>query len=132
VNSGRNPEIMRRSNTLYEYSAFVAKVRENINTGLKSAKALEKAVKDCVKNNILKEFLERYGSDVMGMLSTEFNLDDAKRVWLNDGEMNRAEKIAEKLLRNGMTKEFVSENTELSMEQVKEIAQKIKNEQAKL
>ena len=68
----------------------------------------------------------------MGMLSTEFNLDDAKRVWLNDGEMNRAEKIAEKLLRNGMTKEFVSENTELSMEQVKEIAQKIKNEQAKL
>ena len=41
VNSGRNPEIMRRSNTLYEYSAFVAKVRENINTGLKSARQFD-------------------------------------------------------------------------------------------
>jgi len=132
VNAGHNPKIMRRSNTLTEYSAFVAKVRENVNAGLESAKALEKAVKDCVTDNILKEFLERYGSDVMGMLSTEFNLDDAKKVWYKDGALDNSEKVAEKMLKRGTPIEIVAEDTELSIEQVKEIVQKIKNEQAKL
>jgi len=131
VNAGRNPEIMRRSDTLNGYSVFVARTRENISNGLEPAKALEKAVKECIKDNVLKEFLEIYGGDVINMLSMEFNLDDAQRVWKKDGimegEQKKAEKIAEKLLKNGMPKEFVVENTELTMEQVKEIAKKLGN-----
>ena len=36
-----------------------------------------------------------------------------------------SEKIAENLLRNGMSKEFVVENTELSIAQVEKIIKKI-------
>jgi hypothetical protein len=127
VNAGRNPEIMRRSDTLNGYSVFVARTRENISNGLEPAKALEKAVKECIKDNVLKEFLEIYGGDVINMLSMEFNLADAQRVWKKDGIMEGKEKVAEKMLKRGTAMEIVAEDTELSIEQVKEIAKKIKS-----
>jgi len=78
----------------------------------------------------LKEFLEIYGGDVINMLSMEFNLADAQRVWEKDGiikgEQKKAEKVAEKMLKRGTSIEIVAEDTELSIEQVKEIAKKIK------
>ena len=59
------------------------------------------------------------------MLSMEFNLDDAKRVWENDGIKKGKEKVAEKMLKRGTPIEIVAEDTELSIEQVERIAQKI-------
>ena len=133
VNAGRSPKIMRRSATLNEYAIFVARVRENISGGLESGKALEKAVKECIKDNVLKEFLKIYGGDVMSMFNTEFNLDDAKKVWYKDGildgEEKKAEKVAEKMLKRGTAIEIIAEDTELSIEQVKKIAEKIKTGQ---
>ena len=131
VNEGRNPDIMRRSKTLKDYATFVAKARENVASGLELAKALEKAVKDCIDNNVLKEFLEIYGGDVMSMFGREFNMDDALRVRYKDGEQNKAEKVAEKLLKRGMSIEDVAEDAELSIERVEQIAKKIAAEQYK-
>jgi len=65
------------------------------------------------------------------MFNTEFNLDDAKRVWFKDGTLDKAERVAEKMLKRGTPIEIVAEDTELSIEQVKQIAQKTKNEQRK-
>jgi len=130
VNAGYNPEIMRRSDTLNGYAVFVARVRENISSGLEPAKALEKAVKECIKDNVLKEFLEKYGGDVINMLSMEFNLADAQRVWKKDGIMEGIEKVAEKMIKRGTPIEIVAEDTELSIERVKEIAAKIESDKS--
>ena len=73
ANKGHNPDIMSRSATLNGYSVFVSRARENKDSGLSTTEAVTKAVKDCIRDNILKEFLERYGSEVVNMLSMEFN-----------------------------------------------------------
>jgi len=127
VNNGRNREIMNRSETLNGYAVFVARARANIENGLELSAALEKAVKDCVRDEILEEFLTKYGSDVINMLNLEWNLDDALRVREKDGALNKAEKIAEKMLKRGTPIEIVVEDTELSIERVKEIAKKIQS-----
>ena len=127
VNKGHNEAMMRRSRTLGEYAAFVACARENIENGLSLEESLKKAVRDCVNGDILKDFLKNYGSDVINMLSMEFNLEDALRVREKDGIIKGAEKIAEKMLKRGTPIEYVSEDTELSIERVKEIAKKIKS-----
>jgi len=127
VNNGCNGEIMKRSETLNGYVVFVSRARENIASGLELSAALEKAVKDCVGDNILQEFLTKYGSDVINMLSLEWNLDDALRVREKDGRENAKEKIAEKMLKRGTPIEIVVEDTELSIERVKEIAKKIQS-----
>jgi len=128
VNKGCNSGIMSRSGTLNEYAIFVAKVRENIEAGLELFEAMKKAVDCCIRDNILREFLNKYGSDVVNMLSMEFNMDDAIKVWRKDGELNKAEKVAIKLLKRGTPIEIVAEDTELSIMQVSELAHKIKSD----
>ena len=110
-----------------EYAIFVERVRENRRNGLELAEAMEKAVKDCIRDNVLREFLKIYGSDVVNMLSMEFNMDDALKV----RELDVNEEIAENLLKSGMSQEIIVKNTGLSIERVKKIAQKIKSEQIK-
>ena len=61
------------------------------------------------------------------MLSMEFNMDDALRVRYNDGELSKAEKVAEKMLKRGTPIDIVAEDTELSIERVKKILKKISN-----
>jgi predicted transposase/invertase (TIGR01784 family) len=122
ANKGYNQKIMKQSKTLKEYAEFVAKVREYTDkSGLELTEALKRAVEDCVKSNILREFLEKHGGEVVNILYREFNMDDYVQV----REEERAEKIAENLLRNGMSKEFVVENTGLSIAKVEKIIKKI-------
>jgi len=54
-------------------------------------------------------------------LFREFNMDDFVEVRVEE----KAEKIAENLLKDGMSKEFVVKNTELSMRQIEKIINKI-------
>ena len=39
------------------------------------------AIKYCHKHGILNKYLEIYGSEVLNMLHTEFNIEEAKEVW---------------------------------------------------
>ncbi|MCL2099723.1 MAG: hypothetical protein FWH24_04725 [Oscillospiraceae bacterium] len=130
INKGQNQEIMEKSATLSDYSTFIARVRENEDNGFERSQAIEKAVKDCIQDNILKEFLLKYGSDVVNMLNVEFNLADAQRVWKNDGIMVEKERMAEKLL-DILDIEIIAEKTELSVEKVLELKeqyeQRLKN-----
>jgi len=122
ANKGYNKNIMERSRTLDEYAAFVAKVREYTdNSRLDLTESLKKAVENCVKNNILKEFLQKHGGEVVNILSREWNLDDA----LEAREEARAEQIAENLLRNGFSKEMVIENTGLPIELIDKAIKRI-------
>ena len=125
VNKGHNEKILKQSKTLNEYAAFIAKVREYKEAGgFESKEAVDRAIKDCVRKNILREFLEKYGGDVVSILYREFNIDDFVRVRTEEAAEDRAESIAENLLKKGMSKEFVAESTELSMKQIEKIMKK--------
>jgi hypothetical protein len=80
INSGRNEAILTRSKELGEYAAFVEKVRELERTCSRE-EALKRAVKYGIEHNILRGFLTEHGSEVVNMLLTEWNWEDAKEVW---------------------------------------------------
>jgi flagellar biosynthesis/type III secretory pathway protein FliH len=84
INSGHNAEILEKSRTLGGYSTFVYKVREYAQT-FTLEEAMKKAVKYCVDNNILKTFLETHSSEVFNMLLTEWDTEEAKVVWREEG-----------------------------------------------
>jgi len=79
INKGRNQEILSKSHTLDSYSRFIDKVREyqkeykweypdrDDRKNLLD-KAARSAIKYCIKNNILKDFLKKHGSEVLSML----------------------------------------------------------------
>ncbi|MCL2805492.1 MAG: hypothetical protein FWD26_06105, partial [Treponema sp.] len=66
-----------RCRKLAEYSAFIAKARYFIDELGSMEEGIKAAVKYCQNNAILKEFLEVHGSEVLTMLLTEWNTEDA-------------------------------------------------------
>ena len=63
--------------TLKEYAFLIDKVRENHGD-------MEKAVKDCIKENVLVHYLEYYGSEVVNMLFEEYDVDKARKVLIEE------------------------------------------------
>jgi hypothetical protein len=80
INRGRNQELLGRSARLAGYAEFVARVRENEQT-MPRDEAITEAVRQCIRQGILADFLGEHGSEVMNMLLEEWNWDEAKEVW---------------------------------------------------
>jgi len=58
INLGRNEKIVKRCETLAAYSAFVEKVQEYEKENKNREEAITKAVRYCLENDILKDFLD--------------------------------------------------------------------------
>jgi len=84
INEGMNEAIVKRCRKLAEYSTFIAKARTLIAERGNTEAAIQEAVKYCYKHDILRGFLEVHGSEVLNMLITEWNLEDAKKVWYEE------------------------------------------------
>jgi len=121
INQGRNEGIATKCETLAGYSAFIGKVREFEKESETREEAMKKAVRYCRDHDILKEFLEHNATEVMNMLTTEWNWDDAKQVWHDEGREERQEEIARNALAEGATVEFVSKITGLDLETIQNI-----------
>lgn len=86
---------------------------------------MEQAMKDCINQNMLKEFLEENGSEVMNMLFTEFNLEDAKEVWAEEAEKRTRKELAIELL-DILDVETIARKTKLSVKEIEELKQGLK------
>jgi hypothetical protein len=69
---------------------------------MEQAEAVEAAIKSCVERNILVYFLEKHASEVLNMLFTEWNWDDAKQVWQEEAREERDNEILD-LINKGYT-----------------------------
>ena len=63
INSGHNPELLKRSETLGNYSSFIGKIREYKGSGSNLDEAMKTAIKYCIEHGILKLFLEENSSE---------------------------------------------------------------------
>jgi len=126
INEGRNKEIVNRCKKLAEYSTFIAKIRSYFKKSQNKEEAISSAIKECSEYGILKEFLEIHGREVLNMLYTEWNWDDALAVRWKEGhedgwnEASKHEKteIARNALAEGSTPEYVQKITGLSLEEI--------------
>jgi predicted transposase YdaD len=125
INHGKNEGIARRCKMLAGYSAFIGKVRDYENEGHGKEEAMRMAVKYCREHNILKEILEANASEVMNMLITEWNWDDAKKVWHEEGREEGREESREEIARNALAKgvpvELIHDITGLDIETIERL-----------
>lgn len=73
INAGKNRKLMSKCPTLLGYSEFVGKIRANQSSGLGIGEAVDKAINDCIMNNILKEYFTKHKAEVKDMILTEYN-----------------------------------------------------------
>jgi hypothetical protein len=84
--------------------------------------AIKQAVKWCIANNKLKQFLQAHGAEVTNMLMTEWNQEEALVVCRDEGREEAQEEIAKNALVKGFPMESISEITGLSVEDIKRLA----------
>jgi len=77
INKGRNAEMASRSPVLSGYEEFIAEIKSNLGSSMNLAEAIKLAIKTCLSKNILVSFLREHGAEVLNMIFTEWNWDDA-------------------------------------------------------
>ena len=122
INSGKNQSIMDSCHVLYEYAVFVAKIKR-YRDSMALKEAIDLTVRECIEENILRDFLEQHRREVCDMCLTEFDEKKYEDVLREDGrEEGRSEerktlleivqklkegKTPEQLVADGMEKESV-------------------------
>ena len=104
INKGHNADILGHSASLSDYTEFVAYTRKMITEGHDREAAIDKAIHYCIKNGIMKVYLERESAEVKRMLITEWNDDEYREVILEEGIEKGMEKGIELGVEKGMEK----------------------------
>jgi hypothetical protein len=95
IAAGHNGRLLAASRSLSDYAAFVSMVEDCRASGLSLDDAITKAIQECKKHGIMRVYLESRGSEVLNMLLTEWNMEDALRV-AREEEREIGERIGEK------------------------------------
>jgi hypothetical protein len=112
INEGRNMEQVNRCKKLAEYSMFIEKVRFFQREGNTLEESIRKAIKYCAKHDILKEYLEIHGSEVLNMLLEEWNTEDAIAYAKKEGQETVLELMQQGLSVNEIKRQLsLDENT---------------------
>ena len=85
INLGKNHELLEQCATLYGYSYLVAEVRSNLEREMSISEAIDEAVKNCIENGILVEYLREHRAEVYDMIMTEYNEELHNRTLREDG-----------------------------------------------
>lgn len=78
INEGHNRELMEQCKALKQYAKYVARVREYVEEiGLDAA--VSRAVKECIREGILDEFLRQNRAEVEKVSIFEYNKEEEER-----------------------------------------------------
>ena len=65
---------------MYEYSWFIQQIKDYLAAGWSRDDAIAQAVRDCLDEGIMAEFMQEHGAEAVNMLYTQWNWDDAMEV----------------------------------------------------
>jgi hypothetical protein len=76
INKGRNLDLISRSEVLGGYVEFIDRVTRYREMGLDRSAAIARAVRECIEEGILREYLQAHGSEVSNMLLQEWDMEE--------------------------------------------------------
>ena len=135
INYTKGSRILHTCKPLKEYTLFVDAVRRH--TKLDRENGFQNAIKECIQNDILWEYLQRKSREVMNMLIAEYDYDvdiavqreEEREIALKEGEAQgfsagshqKALEDARNLKRLGVSVSIITEATGLSKEEVEKL-----------
>ncbi len=127
INTDKANKILMTCKPLEEYSLFVEAVRRH--TALDKEKGFESAIKECIQNGILKEYLQRKSREVINMLLAEYDYDtdiavqreESLMIGIQQGSYQKALETAAAFKRLGVDIVKIAEGTGLSREEIEKL-----------
>jgi len=127
INYNKDNGLLERCKPLEEYTQFVEAVRRHIR--LDGENGFRNAIKECIQNDILRDYLERKSREVMNMLIAEYDYDtdiavqreEERETAFADGSRQRALEDAGNLKRLGVSIEIIAQATGLSEAEIENL-----------
>ena len=136
INRNHNRELMEACRDLKDYAEYVDRVRKYARE-LPLPEAVERAVKECIREGILKEFLEKNRAEVKKMSIYEYDQEkhirmerqDAWEDGMQEGVLRGAEQQLSKIIKNMMKKgrsiSQIAEELGEDEKRIRELAEKL-------
>ena len=129
LHPNHNSALNKNCVPLYHYIKFVSMITANKKAKLENKEAIEKAVDEAIKENLLEGFFKIHRSEVIGMCLEAVSEEELRRIWHKDGytegiDAGRSEKAIEdarSFYANGASIELIAKSLNMTVEQVKEI-----------
>ena len=129
VNHESNNEVLSRSASLGGYSYLIAQIRRYESKGAKRDEAIKKAIKKCINEGILVDFLKENFKEVANMLAWEYDqAAEFKVIWEEGREEGREEGIektkietAVEMVKDGLNVDKIAAYIKMPIEWVKEV-----------
>lgn len=122
INYDKHSHLLSKCTTLNQYSYFIYKIRNLINSGCARDEAFKKTIDDCINENILKTFLIEHGMEVCNMLYAEYDIEEAIKATIEDTKIEAAKKA---IKRGKLTLEEIAEDIDLPLTVVKQLAKNL-------
>ena len=105
INSGNNTEIMEKCLTLREYTYFVELVRKNFKeNGYEDlGKAIHQAIDQCIREDVLKDFLIENRSEVTKVMQLDYTFERQLEL-----EREAANEATDRAWQQGRLQEIIS------------------------
>ena len=116
--------LLKRSKTLREYSMFIYFVNEYLDREMSLEEAVAASVKRAKKEGILVDFLNKYATEVEGMLTgitVEKYGEVMKKEGFEDGRAEREIEMARAMKNKGYSNDEISELTGLPEEDIEKL-----------
>ena len=84
INKGHNQELMNACHTLRDYSEYVARIR-TYSAEMPPTDAVEKAITECIHENILRDFLLKNRAEAKAMSIYEYDEEKTLRMFREEG-----------------------------------------------
>lgn len=84
INKGHNQELMNACHTLRDYSEYVARIR-TYSAEMPLTDAVEKAITECIHENILRDFLLKNRAEAKAMSIYEYDEEITLRMFREEG-----------------------------------------------
>ena len=125
INSGNNQQILDKCPTLREYMLYIEHIRRYLSLpDMSPETAVEYAVTECIKNNILADFLRQNRSEAISMCIFEFGEREQQLMKKADIDFGTeiGVKLVDTLLKNGRSEDIpkVIEDPEYREELIRE------------
>ena len=127
INYNKDNKLLKKCKPLAEYTQFVEAVRRHIKLDRKNG--FKNAIKECIQNDILRNYLERKSREVMNMLIAEYDYDtdiavqreEEREIAFADGSRQKALETAKNFKRLGFDIAKIAEGTGLSVEEIERL-----------
>lgn len=131
INAGHNPELMAASHTLWEYAEYTARVRKYAGE-MSVSEAVDRTIAECIQENILKEFLEKYQAEAKNVSIYEYDEErhirqEREAAWEEGKEDTLIEMIRKKLKKGNSIAE-IADALELDEDEIQRLSEKISTE----